>query len=141
MHVFHFTFFVARQPPVGQGAFIVDASRPHTDALHSVELLWTSDHRDADLHLTAHSTQETRTDAPSGRTRYKCEHSARNIISPKKFGEKWQFWCRGTKPYYSCKLLSSVFANSVFSVFSKNVTHANTTGLLYREQTMQSEWR
>jgi len=37
---FHFLFFfVARQPPVGQGLLIHEASRSH--ALQSVGLLWT----------------------------------------------------------------------------------------------------
>jgi hypothetical protein len=36
-------FFVTRQPQVGQGLFVVAASRPHSDTTHSVGLLWMSD--------------------------------------------------------------------------------------------------
>jgi hypothetical protein len=36
-------FLVARQPVVGQGLLIVEASRSHSDTPHWVGLLWTSD--------------------------------------------------------------------------------------------------
>jgi len=34
---------MAQQPPVGHGLLIIEASRSHSDAPHSVGLLWTSD--------------------------------------------------------------------------------------------------
>jgi len=40
LHIFNFT---ARQPLVGQGLHIVEASLPHSYTLPSVEFLWTSD--------------------------------------------------------------------------------------------------
>ena len=39
---------MARQPIVGQGLLTVEASRSYSDALHSVEILWTSDKPDAE---------------------------------------------------------------------------------------------
>jgi hypothetical protein len=50
-------FPIALQPLVGQGLFIVEASRWHTDTPHSVVLLWDewSDRR-RDLYLTTHKT-------------------------------------------------------------------------------------
>jgi len=39
---------MAQQPPVGQGFLIIEASRSHSDAPHSVRLLWTSDQTDAE---------------------------------------------------------------------------------------------
>jgi hypothetical protein len=39
---------MARQPLVGQGLLIVEASRSHSDTSDSVGLLWTSDEPDAD---------------------------------------------------------------------------------------------
>jgi hypothetical protein len=35
-------------PLVGQGFLIVEASRSHSDTLHSIGLLWTSDQLDAE---------------------------------------------------------------------------------------------
>ena len=37
------SFFMAQQPPVGQGLFIHEVSRSHNNTLQSVGLLWTSD--------------------------------------------------------------------------------------------------
>jgi hypothetical protein len=39
----YWIFSMAQQPLVGQGLLIIEASRSHSDTLHSVELLWTSD--------------------------------------------------------------------------------------------------
>jgi hypothetical protein len=39
---------MARQPLVGQGLLIIEASRSHSDTPHSVGLLWTSDQPDAE---------------------------------------------------------------------------------------------
>jgi hypothetical protein len=36
-------FFIAQEPPVGQGLLIIKASRSHSDTPHSVRLLWTRD--------------------------------------------------------------------------------------------------
>jgi hypothetical protein len=38
-----FFFPMARQPLVGQGLLIVEATRSHSDTPHSVGLLWTRD--------------------------------------------------------------------------------------------------
>jgi hypothetical protein len=35
-------------PPVGQGLFIIENSRSHSDTPHSVGLLWTSDQSDSE---------------------------------------------------------------------------------------------
>jgi len=40
--------FTARQPLVGQGLLIIEASRSRSDTPHSVVLLWTSDQSDAE---------------------------------------------------------------------------------------------
>jgi len=40
---FKFFFFMARQPLVCQGLFIIEALRSHPDTPHPVRLLWTSD--------------------------------------------------------------------------------------------------
>ena len=36
-------FYMAQQPPVGQGLLTVEASRSHSDTPQSVGLLWTRD--------------------------------------------------------------------------------------------------
>ena len=38
----------AQQPPVGHGLLIVEDSQLHSDASHSVGILWTSDQPDAE---------------------------------------------------------------------------------------------
>jgi hypothetical protein len=45
---------------VGQGLFIIEASRSHSYTQHAVELLWTSDQLDRDLYLTINNTQNNR---------------------------------------------------------------------------------
>jgi len=52
---------MARQPPVGQGLLIVEASRPHSDTQQSVELPWMGDQLDRDLYLTTHNTVKRKT--------------------------------------------------------------------------------
>jgi hypothetical protein len=61
-----FFFTMAQQPLVGQGLFIVEGSRSHSDTPHSVELLWTNDQPDAAT-STLHTqySQETNIHAPA----------------------------------------------------------------------------
>jgi hypothetical protein len=69
-----FFFFMARQPVVGQGLLIVEASRSH-----SVGLLWTSDQPDAETSTWQHTqhSQETDIHAPGGiRTRNPSKRAA-----------------------------------------------------------------
>jgi hypothetical protein len=47
--------FMAQKPPVGQGRFIIEASRSDSDTPHSVGLLWTSDQPDAETSDNKHS--------------------------------------------------------------------------------------
>jgi len=49
---------MAQQPPVGQGLLSIEASRSHSDTLHSVGLFCTSDQPDAET-STWHNTQQT----------------------------------------------------------------------------------
>jgi hypothetical protein len=42
-----YNFSMTQQPLVGQGLFIVKASRSHSDTAHMVRLLWTSDQPNA----------------------------------------------------------------------------------------------
>ena len=37
------SFFLAKEPPLGQGLLIHEALRSHSDTSHSVGFLWTSD--------------------------------------------------------------------------------------------------
>jgi hypothetical protein len=46
----------ARQPLVGQGLLIIEASRSHSDTPHSVGLFWTSDQPDAETSTRQHTT-------------------------------------------------------------------------------------
>ena len=56
---------MVRQPPVGQGLLIVEASRLHLDTLHSVGLLWTTNQPVAEtLPDNAQHAQETDIRAP-----------------------------------------------------------------------------
>jgi len=48
--------FLARQPPVGKGVLIVEASPSHPDTSKSVGLLWTSGHPDAETSIWQHTT-------------------------------------------------------------------------------------
>ena len=47
--IYSFFFFLAQQPPVDQGNLNLEASRSHSDAPHSVELLWMSDQLVAEI--------------------------------------------------------------------------------------------
>jgi len=51
--------FLARQPPLGQGLLIHEVSRSHSDAPHSVGLLWTSDRLVAETSTRQHTTLTT----------------------------------------------------------------------------------
>jgi hypothetical protein len=44
----HLFLFMAQQPLLGQGLLIVEASRSHTDTLHSEGLLWKRDEPEAE---------------------------------------------------------------------------------------------
>jgi hypothetical protein len=52
-------FYMARQPLVGKGLLIIEASRSHSDTPHSVELLWTSDQPDAGTSTWQNATLTT----------------------------------------------------------------------------------
>jgi len=64
----HFFFFVFRQPQVGLGLLIIEASQSHSDTPHSLGLLWTSDQTfRRDLYLTKHNTHKRQTSTtPAG---------------------------------------------------------------------------
>jgi len=47
---------MAQQSLVGQGLLSAEAWRSHSDTLHSVELLWTSDRPDAETFIWQHTT-------------------------------------------------------------------------------------
>jgi len=51
---------------VGQGIIIVEASRSHSHASQSVELLWTSHQPDADTYRTTQNTHTTQTSTSPG---------------------------------------------------------------------------
>jgi len=51
-----FIFTMTQQPPVGQGLLIVEDSLSYSDTPHSVGLLWTSDHSDAETSTWQHTT-------------------------------------------------------------------------------------
>ena len=55
---------MAGQPLSGQGRLFVEASRSQPDALHSVGLLWTSDHPFADTSTRRHTTLKWQTSMP-----------------------------------------------------------------------------
>jgi hypothetical protein len=50
---------MAQQLLVGQGLLIIEASRWHSDARHSVGLLWTSDQHDAEISTWQNTTLTT----------------------------------------------------------------------------------
>jgi len=70
---------MAQQPLVGQGLFIIDASRSHSDThthTHSVGLLWTSDQPDAETFIPD-NTQDTDIHVPDrSRTRNRSKLAA-----------------------------------------------------------------
>jgi hypothetical protein len=47
---------MARQPLVGQGFLIIEASRSHSDTPHSVTLPWTTDQPDGETYTCQHTT-------------------------------------------------------------------------------------
>ena len=50
-----------------QGIFVVEASRSHSETLHSVRFLWTSDQSDGETSTRQHATlQETDIHVPGG---------------------------------------------------------------------------
>jgi len=67
--------------PGGQGLFIIEASRSHSDTPHSVGLLWTSDELDAENSDNIQYPQETDIRA-SGGTRT-CNRSKRVAADPR----------------------------------------------------------
>ena len=59
-------FFLARQPPVGQGLLIHEVSKiTHQDPSQSVGLLWTSDQFFAEISTWKHNTHNIQTSMPS----------------------------------------------------------------------------
>jgi len=50
---------MARQPLVGQGLLIIEASRSHSDTPHSVGLVWTKDQPIAENSTWQHTTLTT----------------------------------------------------------------------------------
>jgi len=50
------SFSMVQQPLAGQGLLITEASRLHTDTLHSVGLLWTSGQLNAETSTWQHTT-------------------------------------------------------------------------------------
>ena len=52
-------FPTAKQSPVGQYLFIIEASHSHLDTLHSAGLLWTSDQPVAETYTCQHTTLTT----------------------------------------------------------------------------------
>jgi len=75
---FELFFFMARQPLVGQGLLIVEASRSHSGTPHSVVLLCTGDQHHAKTSTWQHRTlTRGRQRCPSGvRTRNPCKRAA-----------------------------------------------------------------
>jgi hypothetical protein len=60
-------FSTVQQPLVGHSLLIVEALRSHLDTPHSVGLLWTSNHPDAETSTWQHTTlKETDIHAPGG---------------------------------------------------------------------------
>ena len=58
-HENFFFFSMAQQPPVDQGLLVVEASRSHPDAPHSVWLLWTRDQLVAETSTWQNTTLTT----------------------------------------------------------------------------------
>jgi len=61
-----FLVFMTQHPPVGQGLLVIQASRSHSDTLHSVGLLWTGDQPNTHtlLYFTTHYTHKRQTSMP-----------------------------------------------------------------------------
>jgi hypothetical protein len=57
---------IVQQPPVVQGLLIYEASQSHSDTLHSVELLSTSDQPDAETFTRQHTTHNIYIYGPAG---------------------------------------------------------------------------
>jgi hypothetical protein len=56
---------MSQQPLLGQGLFIIEASRSHSDTPHSVGFLWTRDRPDAETSTcTTHDTHKRQTSMP-----------------------------------------------------------------------------
>jgi hypothetical protein len=83
---------MARQPPGGQGALTIVASRSHSDTPHSVGLLWTSDQPGAETSISTstHNTHNRQISMPrrgfepasqqaSGRRRHDIDRAATGI--------------------------------------------------------------
>jgi hypothetical protein len=82
---------MARQPLVGQGLLMIEASRSHSDTPHSVRLLWTSDQPDAETSISTstHNTHdkyicpwqgfEPASQQASGRRRHDLDRAATGI--------------------------------------------------------------
>jgi hypothetical protein len=52
----YYAYSMVQQPSVDQGFFIIEISQSHSDTLHSVGLLWTSDQLDAETFTWQHVT-------------------------------------------------------------------------------------
>jgi hypothetical protein len=59
-------FYHGATAPVGQGLFIIEDSRSHSDTPHLVELLWTSYQPDAQRHLSDNTVLTTNNHVPRG---------------------------------------------------------------------------
>jgi hypothetical protein len=71
---------MAREPPVGQGVLLVEVPRSHSDALHSVGLLWTRDQSDAETSNWRHTTLTTETSMPPPRDSNPRPQQAKRLI-------------------------------------------------------------
>jgi hypothetical protein len=60
-----FIFYHGARAFVGLGLFIVEASRSYSDTLHSVGLLWTRDHPDAETSTWQHKSHKRQTSMTS----------------------------------------------------------------------------
>jgi hypothetical protein len=59
------SFSLAQHPLVGQGLLIIEVSRSHSDTLHSVGFLWTSDQPDLEISDNTRQSQKADNHAPS----------------------------------------------------------------------------
>jgi len=90
---------MAQQPLVGQGLFIIEASRSHSDTPYSVGRLWTSDQTDAAETSTWQFT-------PLTTDRHPCPGGIRTPISSKRAAAERRLRRRVQWVWFSCHVFS-----------------------------------
>jgi hypothetical protein len=108
---------MARQPPVGQGLPIIEASLSRSDTPHSAGFLWTGDQPDALPDNTQHS-QETDIRAPGG---IRTHNPSKRAVADKRLSPRGHWvrpWWIYTRTYTDCYIYTYISTEGLLPCFT-----------------------